>query len=508
MKKISIYLAILTAITSHYSTSLAQDTLPWHQEPYRPQIHFSPKKHWVNDPNGMVYHNGVYHLFYQHYPGGTTWGPMHWGHATSKDLVHWEEQSIKLYPDTLGFIFSGSAVYDRNNTSGFGRDGKGPLVAIFTHHVDPSQTGGKNFQYQSLAYSNDEGKTWTKYAGNPVLRKPESTDFRDPKVLWYEPGKKWIMTLAVKDQIEFYSSPDLKNWKYESEFGKNLGAHGGVWECPDLVAFDYNGKKIWVLIVNLNPGAPNGGSGTQYFLGDFDGSRFVASHTDPRWMDFGPDNYAGITWSNTGDRRILIGWMSNWNYANEVPTKNWRNAMTVPRELSLQAAGDKLLLASRPVPELKRLEGKPRLYRNIGAPETELLPSPAPIQLPALIELDATGLSAWNLVFSNEVGEELELGFDKASGQYYIDRSRSGASSFHKEFAGRHSAPVFSATPGRKVTLLVDQSSIELFADKGLTVMTELFFPSSPYSRFRLNLPAGGNMKSVRVVSLRSIHTH
>ncbi len=278
-----------------------------YSDPYRPQIHFSPKEHWMNDPNGMVFYKGVYHLFFQYYPDSTVWGPMHWGHATSKDLVHWKQQPIALYPDSLGYIFSGSAVIDQQNTSGFGKNGHPPMVAIFTHH-DPKgeKEGRNNFQNQSLAYSLDEGKTWTKYAGNPVLKNPGIKDFRDPKVRWYEEGKKWIMTLATLDRIDFYSSKNLKTWTKESEFGKDLGAHGGVWECPDLFPMNYKGKTVWILIVNINPGGPNGGSATQYFTGDFDGKTFIPYQTDTRWLDYGPDEYAGITWSNTGNRQNIF----------------------------------------------------------------------------------------------------------------------------------------------------------------------------------------------------------
>jgi len=456
-----------------------------YEEPYRPQLHFTPKSGWMNDPNGMVYINGVYHLFFQHYPDSTVWGPMHWGHATSADLVHWEEQSIKLFPDSLGWIFSGSAVYDQQNTSGLGKDGKGPLVAIFTHHSsDGEKTRGKDFQYQSLAYSNDEGKTWTKYEGNPVLRKPEGTDFRDPKVFWMAGVNKWIMTLAVKDHIEFYSSPDLKSWSYESSFGADKGAHGGVWECPDLVSFRADGKEKWVLIVNMNPGAPNGGSGTQYFVGDFDGRNFTASHTDTRWMDFGPDNYAGVTWSNTGNRKLLIGWMSNWAYANQVPTQNWRSATTLVRELALQKVGNEYYLQSTLLNELNQLAGS-----TTTAPGT--------LQLPARFELVASPLQPVEWIFSNEAGEELRLGFDKVSNRYYIDRTKAGVSDFHPDFAKWLYAPRIAAGDSLKWTVVMDHSSVELLADDGLTIMTALFFPTSLYSS--LNAPG------VRYTPLESI---
>ena len=328
-------------------------------EAHRPQIHFSPPENWMNDPNGMVFHKGVYHLFYQYYPDSTVWGPMHWGHATTTDLVHWENHPIALYPDSLGYIFSGSAVVDEKNSSGFGKEGQIPLVAIFTHHNPKAEKESPmTVENQSIAFSLDDGNTWTKYEGNPVLKNPGIRDFRDPKVFWHEAGKKWIMTLAASDQIIFYSSPNLKTWIKESEFGKEFGAHGGVWECPDLFPLQYNGETIWVLIVNINPGGPNGGSATQYFTGQFDGKTFTPYQTDTRWADYGPDDYAGVTWSNTGARKIFFGWMSNWDYANVVPTVKWRSASTLPRDLTLEKIGDRYLLRSLPVGEIEKIAGR------------------------------------------------------------------------------------------------------------------------------------------------------
>jgi fructan beta-fructosidase len=327
MKIVSGFLVV--GLLSSFGIVSSQTRLPndFYKEEHRPQFHFSPPQKWMNDPNGMVYFNGSYHLFYQYYPDSTVWGPMHWAHATGSDLVHWKNEPIALYPDSLGYIFSGSAVVDKKNTTGFGKNGKIPLVAIFTHH-DPKTEGRTDFENQSIAYSLDEGKTWTKYAGNPVLKNPGIVDFRDPKVMWYENRQKWVMTLATKDRVTFYSSPNLKEWKKESEFGEKVGAHGGVWECPDLFSLDFNGKTYWVLFVSVNPGGPNKGSATQYFIGEFDGSKFTPLDTDARWVDWGADNYAGVTWSNTGNRRIFLGWMSNWQYAQVVPTQKWRSAMT------------------------------------------------------------------------------------------------------------------------------------------------------------------------------------
>ncbi|MBS1521359.1 MAG: glycoside hydrolase family 32 protein [Bacteroidetes bacterium] len=489
-----LIMASLTVILGNSPLlSEAQDTSGIYHEEYRPQVHFSPKAHWVNDPNGMVYFKGTYHLFFQDYPKGTTWGPMHWGHAISKDLMHWKELPIALYPDSLGYIFSGSAVIDSNNTSGFGKNGKIPLVAIFTHHDPQLEKAGKeNYQNESLAYSLDDGYTWTKYAGNPVLKNPGLRDFRDPKVMWYVKGKKWIMTLATKDHITFYSSPDLKNWKKESEFGKDLGAHGGVWECPDLFPLKLNEKTYWVLIVNLNPGGPNGGSATQYFIGDFDGTTFSPNDGKTRWLDYGTDEYAGVTWNNTGNRRIFLGWMSNWQYANQVPTKGWRNAMTIPRELTLFKEKDGLYVRSLPVKEINAIElKKPQDHR----PE---LPKALPGQY--LIKLKTKRLADYSIILSNSANEKLIIGFDKVKDQYFIDRTKSGRTDFSGNFPSIAYAPRLSDVNNSEMLLLVDRSSVELFADDGRTVMTSIVFPAKPYNHIDLKL-----VKIIQLIPLYGI---
>jgi len=476
-------------------------------EIYRPQIHFSPEAHWMNDPNGMVYNNGVYHLFFQYHPNSSVWGPMHWGHATSADMIHWKREAIAIFPDSLGTIFSGSAVVDKNNSSGFGKKGQAPLVAIFTQHNMQGEKSGRNdFQNQSLAYSLDNGKTWIKYSNNPVLKNPGITDFRDPKVMWYGNQKKWIMTLATKDHITFYSSKDLKGWIKESEFGATVGAHGGVWECPDLFTLDDKGKKVWVLIVNLNHGGPNKGSATQYFLGDFDGNKFTPYTTDIKWIDYGPDEYAGITWSNTGDRKIFLGWMSNWMYANIIPTETWRNAMTIPRELKLRHAGKDLLIASEPVVELSKIQSKPIVVSNLKAANSfDVAGKTGKIKFPCRINLSMDEIKDFSLAISNEIGEELSIGFDKRRNQYFIDRSKSGKTDFQTEFAIRHAAPRFTVNSKMNLSLLIDASSIELFADDGLTVMTEIFFPSKPYNQIYIQSADSAVIKKLEYMSLKSI---
>ena len=465
---------------------------------YRPRFHFTPKQGWMNDPNGMIYLNGQYHLFYQHYPDGTVWGPMHWGHATSSDLVQWKEQPIALYPDSIGMIFSGSAVLDKNNTSGLGRDGIAPLVAIFTQHNMPGEKAGRtDFQNQSIAYSVDEGKTWTKYAGNPVLKTPNLKDFRDPKVIWHEPTQKWIMSLAVADHVEFYSAPNLMNWRKESEIGKNLFAHGGVWECPDLLHFNVNGKTIWVLLVSMNPGGPNGGSATQYIVGDFDGHTFKPYATDIKWMDYGPDNYAGVTFSNVGERNILIGWMSNWNYANVVPTEKWRSAMTVPRELSLvqqslnsnsNANSNEFLLVSSPVKELKNAFAEIISKENI---------------IPNRIDIKNIKATDFEIILSNEYNEKILIGYHVDKKQFYIDRTNAGVSNFNQGFAAVAVAPRLSYAMNMDLSILLDKTSIELFADGGRTVMTALFFPTFPYTKWEIKSKEKISTSSINLYSFK-----
>lgn len=460
----------------------------------------------MNDPNGMVYYKGTYHLFFQYYPEGTNWGPMHWGHATSPDMIRWQEQPIALYPDSLGWIFSGSAVVDANNTSGFGKNGQVPLVAIFTHHNSAWEKEKRtDFQYQSLAYSLDEGQTWTKYENNPVLANPGIVDFRDPKVRWYEPQKKWIMTLATKDRVTFYSSPDLKQWRKESEFGQELGAHGGVWECPDLFPLQENGKQAWVLLVSINPGGPNGGSATQYFVGDFDGQTFRPYSTQTKWMDYGTDNYAGVTFANAGNRTILMGWMSNWQYAGAVPTSPWRSAMTVPRELSLRRVGQELFLASRPVKELEALNQpgvllKPRTIKGTYPVTGKRAGSAGLFRL----DVSAAAVSDFSIVLSNAQGNELVIGYDKATNAYYIDRTGSGKVGFEKGFGKRHTAPRLSADPGLSLTLLADVASVELFADNGLTVMTDVFFPEKDLTQLSIRSVRGIAVSQVKFIPLKA----
>lgn len=501
MKKYIIYIFVLIALSSCNSSKKTIQSS--YLEQYRPQVHFSPKEKWMNDPNGMFYLNGKYHFFFQHYPDSTVWGPMHWGHAISKDLIHWEEQPIALYPDSLGWIFSGSAVVDKNNTSGFGEQGQTPIVAIFTHHNSKMEKEGrKDYQYQSLAYSLDEGKTWEKYAGNPVLNNPGIIDFRDPKVIWYEEDEKWIMSLATKDRLTFYSSKNLKDWNKESEFGADFGAHGGVWECPDLFPLDFNGKKVWALLISINPGGPNGGSATQYFLGDFNGKEFTPYTTKTRWFDYGTDNYAGVTFDNTGKRKIFMGWMSNWQYAGITPSKEWRGAATLPRELSIKHENGELALAAEPIQGFDKLQGKATFLKTEPSDLTEQIKD---FSNKFILKITMQDLKDFSLKLSNDLGNELIIGYDKENNSYLIDRTKSGKIDFEPGFAKKVTAPRIAIAKNADIKLVIDESSAELFADGGLTNITSIFFPNKPYTRLTLQNNDGMVIKSLTYSPLKSI---
>ncbi len=492
----------------------AQKQQAVYREAHRPLIHFTPEKMWMNDPNGMVHFEGEYHLFYQYHPASTVWGPMHWGHAVSRDLVKWEHLPIALYPDSLGLIFSGSAVVDWNNTSGFGRNGKPPLVAIFTHHDMAGEKAGRlDFQNQSIAYSNDRGRSWTKFAGNPVIPNPGIRDFRDTKVIWDEASRQWVMVLAAGDHARFYGSKDLRNWLYLSDFGREWGAHGGVWECPDLFPLTVEGsaEKKWILLQSLNPGAPNGGSGTQYFIGNFDGKNFTL---DPScaaalggpgsgkalWLDYGRDNYAGVTWSDipkTDGRRIFMGWMSNWDYAQVVPTERWRSAMTLPRELLLKNTPGGLHLFSLPVRELTKLRRQSfPLDNQTLQGELDLTPrlgfSPTVSEMILELDIPAGSTSDIGIVLSNAKGERYRVGFDAAKNEFYSDRTRAGDAGFSKVFAvRRHVAPRMQRSQTVQFHLFFDRASCELFADGGEVAMTEVFFPAADFKSLRIEVAGG-----------------
>jgi fructan beta-fructosidase len=500
MRSFCFFFALTFCLCSGCSPKQAMPKRDLLTEPHRPKFHFTPQKAWMNDPNGMVFFEGEYHLFYQFYPDSTVWGPMHWAHAVSTDLVHWQDLPIALYPDELGYIFSGSAVVDWNNTSGFGKNGKPPLVAMFTHHKAEWEAAKRNdFQYQSIAYSNDKGRTWTKYKGNPVIGNPTSIrDFRDTKVTWHEPSKKWVMALAAGDHLRIYNSPNLKDWAMQSEFGKGLGAHGGLWECPDLFPIKIEGTQTekWVLLENMNPGAANGGSGTQYFIGEFDGKQFVVDKDVeaqlPLWLDYGRDNYAGVTYSDIPDRdgrRIFIGWMSNWDYAMVVPTQNWRSAMTVPRTLALRNTAKGLRLCSEPVVELQKLRSNPLTinYPALkGAQKVATNAATCEVELEVEFPLDVARSSV-GIELKNSKGDVYRVGYDASTNRYFSDRRRAGKSDFSDKFAQRvHYAPSLNKSNTIKMHFLFDRASCELFADGGEAVLTDIYFPTEDFSEIKV----------------------
>lgn len=506
MKFCGVVLLFSVLISCKNNTKIAgQNRL--YAEQYRPKFHFSPQKNWMNDPNGMVYFEGTYHLFFQQNPVQNVMGAIHWGHATSKDLVHWQQQPTALFPDSLGYIFSGSAVADIKNTAGFNKNGKTALVAMFTSHNPKGEKAGTStYENQSIAYSLDQGKTWTKFANNPVLKNPGIKDFRDPKVHWYEPQQKWVMALAVKDRIYFYSSKNLKNWTKESEFGLDKGSHGGVWECPDLVEMDNQGKKEWVLLVSINPGGPNGGSATQYFTGNFDGKNFTSAENKTKWIDYGTDNYAGVTWGNISGAPIFLGWMSNWQYGQLVPTQIWRGTMTIPRKLSIKTVSNSDYLVSEPVEQLDKILGKTTTLNNTEMKQNLDLTSKADAKSGLYkLQFSSKNIQDFSIVLSNDAQESFVIGYDQKTNQYYTDRTKSGKVDFEKGFATKHFAPRIATGSATSLTLLVDHTSAELFADDGLTCLTTIFFPKQPYNHINLKSSKIFQIEQLDFTSIQSI---
>ena len=480
-----------------------------HNELYRPQFHFSPATGWMNDPNGMVFYRGEYHLFYQYYPDDIDWGPMHWGHAVSSDLVHWEHLPIALAPDDqLGAIFSGSVVVDKHNSSGLFLDEGEGLVALFTH-------AGKQ-QQQSLAYSNDQGRTWTKYAGNPVIINTADDaipdDFRDPKVSWNEGFRTWVMVLAVKDHIEIWTATDLLHWFKNSEFGSRKGCHDGVWECPDLFCLPVQGDSSshrWVLLASINPGGPNqGGSATQYFIGDLvqeDGRiHFQSDQTTTKWLDYGKDNYAGVTWSNVEGRTLFIGWMSNWQYANKTPTKIWRGVMTMSRELTLIRKAEEFWVSSQPVAGY----GKIQQQRLLGVDHLET-ETPHVIGNDLAVSRIEAVFHSSSLVFGLDLrtmgGTSLKIGFDRQKQQVFVDRRNSGGASFHWALGGIQKAPYPVGTEPVNFTAFLDESSIEVYFGDGTTVVTDLLFPEEKFRELQLISDSADEKVELNVWKLTSI---
>ena len=420
-------------------------------ERFRPSYHHTPLYGWLNDPNGMFYKDGVWHLYYQYNPYGSQWENMTWGHSTTRDLVHWEPQPLALESDWLGAIFSGSCITNGSD-----------VVAFYT-------SAGMH-QTQSMAVSKDNGRTFMKYEGNPVITS-DKPDFRDPNVFWFEPTKRWVMILAVGQEMQIYSSADLKAWKYESSFGQEYGNHSGVWECPDL--FEIKDEKLnvkkWVLVCNINPGGPFGGSATQYFVGQFDGHRFTCESMPKvtKWLDYGKDHYATVSFYNAPEqRRVVLAWMSNWQYANQVPTKQFRSANSIPRDLGLFTCGEETYVSVVPSKEMLAARGA-KVKKPTEACE---------------MVVDVKGSA--EIVLSNAKGEQVTMVYDAAKQTFTMDRMKSGDVSFSEAFPCVTKSPTYGTI--RQLRIFVDRCSIEAFDSEGKMEMTNLVFPSEPYSMLKV----------------------
>ena len=427
------------------------------REQYRPVYHHTPAYGWMNDPNGMFYKDGVWNLYFQHNPYGSQWENMTWGHSTSTDLVHWKFQGDPVQPDALGTVFSGSAVVDKENTSGFG---KGAVIALYTS-AGESQT-------QSMVYSTDNGKTFTKYEGNPVITS-NVPDFRDPHMFWNEDIKKWNMILAAGQHMEIYTSDNLKDWKLESSFGEMYGNHGGVWECPDLMKMKVRGtdKEKWMLICNINPGGPFGGSATQYFIGDFDGHKFTCESKPEvtKWMDYGKDHYATVTFDNAPEgRRVAIAWMSNWQYANQVPTLQYRSDNSIPRDLGLFEYKGETYCSVVPSPEMTAARSK-KATKSLSES----------CEMVVNLKGNAT------ITLSNDKGENVVMLYDAKAETFSMDRTKSGKMDFSNDFAATTKAPTYGKIS--QLRIFIDKSSIEVFDAEGKMAMTNLVFPTKPYNK-------------------------
>jgi len=476
-----------------------------YNEPHRLQMHFSPKSKWMNDPNGMVYSNGVYHLFYQHYPDSNIWGPMHWGHATSKDLVHWEHQPIALYPDTLGYIFSGSAVLDVKNTSGFGKDGSVPLVAIFTHHnAKEEKTGTSTYQNQSIAYSLDEGKTWTKYANNPVLKNPGIKDFRDPKVFWYAPENKWVMSvaLALEKKIQFYQSKNLKEWSLLSSFGP-VGDTSGIWECPDLFQVPVagsSGQKKWVLMHSPAPYM-------QYFVGEFDGTNFKSENPASVIYrpDYGPDFYAAIMFNGLPPSMLPvgIGWVNNWTYANEIPTKPWRGAMSLSRTMQVKKIGEEWILYQLPMQRYNELQYDGKSWKNISVNEKWSVPGTETAAYASEIIIDPNQRKDITIDIA---GGALLLTYDDSASVFILKRGGNNAFQ-NAEFDKRseYSAKIRRTNNPLRIKLYFDHSIAEAYVNDGEVVMTAQIFPQKENLPMVIKSTKGATIPSIKCWKMHSI---
>jgi fructan beta-fructosidase len=508
---LSIILCVLTL-------SAAEPPARTNHGPWRLQYHFTPPHNWTNDPNGLVYYKGEYHLFYQSNPFGTKWGHMSWGHAVSPDLLHWKDLSVALAEENGVMIFSGSAVVDQQNSSGLckasGAD-RSCLIAIYTGHTPERQT-------QNIAFSNDRGRTWTKYHGNPVIDL-HLKDFRDPKVFWYKPQSKWVMAVSLSDQhkLRFFSSHDLIHWSALSDFGP-AGASGGAWECPDLFELPVpnENRTRWVLVVNVNPGGVAGGSATQYFTGDFDGTRFVDDNPSglQLWMDYGKDYYAAVSFFGDKpgyNRRIMLGWFSNWQYANDTPETDWRGAMNLPREISLMRTPDGIRVRQLPIGELASLHAAIAIGSAASLAGNGTLSDASHILeqataneklLEIQIEFQPNSAAEYGLLLDASGKQFTKVGIDRKKSTIYIDRTNSGVTNFSKYFPGRQDGPL-KLTGAVKLDIFLDRSSVEVFANDGEVALSDRIYPAQIATHASL-FSSGGEaprIKSLKVWRMKSI---
>lgn len=478
-------LFIIVTLLSFGHAQQKDAAIPIYQEPYRPQLHFSLPQGWINDPNGLIFYEGEYHLFFQHNPFGTEWGNMSWGHAVSRDLLRWENLPVALSPNEHGDIWSGSAVSDKDNTSGLVPGGG--LVAVFTYHP----------QTQGIAYSLDKGRTWTHYHNNPVLAALKK-DFRDPNVFWHDETARWIMAIAAYDEIQFFSSPNLIDWTFLSSF---TGGHlKGVWETPNLFPLEYGGETYWVLLVSVGSNAPAKGSGTQYFIGQFDGSSFHTLYPeDILWLDYGPDNYAGQTWKSPEGQQILIGWMSNWRYANGTPTSPWRGAMTIPRKLSLIQTDAGLRLSQKPIETLGQLRKTTYTLSENVEGEMRLPASGRSYEIVADFELGSAERFGFNLQQNND--EATTISYDVTKETLKVSRKTIGVEHFNRSF----SAPLTLDDNHLRLHIIVDASSVEVFSGSGETLMTLQSFPSEDATGLTVFADGGSVELALELYELESI---
>ncbi len=511
-------LVLLFCWSSVFALFSAQPlSLPGYDQEYRPQYHFSPREHWTNDPNGLVYFEGEYHLFFQYNPFGDEWGHMSWGHAISRDLLHWKQLPVALPEQNGTMIFTGSTVIDRRNSSGFCTAGKPCLVAVYTGHT-PASGSQPALQTQNLAYSNDRGRTWTKYRGNPVLNL-NLPDFRDPKVFWSGESNQWVMVVSLPNdhKVRLYGSPDLKRWRRLSEFGP-AGAIGGQWECPELFQLPVEGNTAesrWVLKVGLNPGGPQGGSGEQYFIGHFDGARFTNENPASLtlWTDYGKDCYCALTFNGlpANEKPLMIGWMDNWQYARSLPTSPWRGQMTIPRRLSLRRTAQGIRLFQQAADELQRLRDQPsdiadktmeqvnRALATSGSRKSHTF------ELKSTISLGSAQEAGWKLL--GDDGSSTRIGYDRRAKTVFVDRRHSGLVGFSKDFPARTEAPLLLSGDILRLDVFVDKCSMEVFADGGRVTITDLVFPKA--NAYGMEVYAvGGKLGLVTesLADIRSIH--